>query len=1422
MSEYTSFLEEYEERQRNLRRKEEELRQQELAAEDEDAPAFLKWWLPRGVAGAAAGVANLFGADIQDNFGLGRSTGAAAGFLEGTTQFMVGFLPGMWGVGHLSKVSGVMAGTGKIAGIARGATAGAFADFAVFDGNDARLSNLIQDMPELANPVTEWLASDQEDGEIEGRIKNVLEGALLGGISEPIFAMLKGMKRFNKASRSGDQAGMDLAKRDIEGAAEDAVNGSENPDLDDMVDSARDGGGPTDAAKEAEADADFYNPRTKEKTEPETITENPADLAEPGAVDVNGGDVLVIDTEDPSGLLRGFSNLQDVAELPGTRLGLVQLKPQGELKVAKSNTARQEGIKRPPGMGDDEWLAYRRDALQGRGYQVLIEDRGGRRVAHVLDDSAVLQRIEVAPTSGYIAKKERQRQQQQRDPDSPLVKDDPVEKTREATGTTQQQLEETADALLAREAEARGETRMADLGVEGVKDPAAEKIAGLLNIEKQTSADQAHMAVKLIETLGLRQIAGEAGVRNEDDLINSIAKSELPKMLAQDPATIAGNLMHATNNVRLAYRGAMSARIVMDHLAGQIKKLSQDLVKKSGDISAASIAKMTGEMALPVDEVANLLMKQMDAYAALAVSYGKVRGEFGRGLKSFGISTDRMLSNEIAKSVLDKGGRAQMVRMARRIADLDVQDIARGAARDQWKGLMNRITPYYMFSLLSKPASLATDLISTGLMGIFAPLEKAAGAWLQAAFRKNPDAKDAMRNYQLQQLRVARFRASIMANTALLRDSAAYSSILESAKVSAQTGRSVLTGRASAMNEGVRRDLPVPENAGGALSRALAFTINLPSAAMAGGDEWYKQLFYISEITEHLRIVGEKDLGLSGSSLESWVDHKAHRFLINGQAATEKAVREQIERSIEVDAYINPKNREDEIRVRMNRALADANPEDFVGPTAPSVPLAPGESMFDIAERAMELAETATFTRDLEDSEGFLAKAGSHLQSLADAYPAVRLIAPFIRTPMNILIETNKRLPIPILNKNLTNAMALMSDKLIKGATGKSIPVLEKMGQDLRAKLMSSDPQVAAETAGQLMVAGSLVASATMVVGMGKDKQGNGVITGKGPQDPEAQKALRQVGWQPYSIRVGDTFVSYQRLDPLGGLLGFLGDMSDIARYASKDQDLSDLTYAATLSVMRNISDKSYISGLVDLAGAVKDPDRYLSKLANRLAGTVVPNVIAGAGAAMDPTLKESYSIMDSIQRRVPFLSDNMDKQRNFLGEPLSRKMMSKGMAQTAGWADYILPIAVNTIPNKVIEQEIEDLAYPMNEPDPNRFGVDLRDFYTPEGQSAYDRWQEITSEISIGGRKLRSAVERLIKSRKYQSLPKESFAESGFTSPRVLEIRKLVNKYRRQAQKMVLNEFPELQEKTAKRRLIMQRQRRGASADEILDLMGG
>lgn len=74
-------------------------------------------------------------------------------------------------------------GTGAGALYARGM----FSDFVGFDGHEARLSDLIQSNPQLANPVTKFLASDENDSELEGRLKNVVEGGLNNLVLSSVF-----------------------------------------------------------------------------------------------------------------------------------------------------------------------------------------------------------------------------------------------------------------------------------------------------------------------------------------------------------------------------------------------------------------------------------------------------------------------------------------------------------------------------------------------------------------------------------------------------------------------------------------------------------------------------------------------------------------------------------------------------------------------------------------------------------------------------------------------------------------------------------------------------------------------------------------------------------------------------------------------------------------------------------------------------------------------------------------------------------------------------------------------------------------------------------------------------------------------------------------------------------------------------------
>ncbi len=73
---------------------------------------------------------------------------------------------------------------------------GALVDFSVFDATEVRLSNLIESNEKTKNFVTGFLAADEDDTFYEGKIKNVIEGAVLGGGA--VSAVKLGTKTFDE------------------------------------------------------------------------------------------------------------------------------------------------------------------------------------------------------------------------------------------------------------------------------------------------------------------------------------------------------------------------------------------------------------------------------------------------------------------------------------------------------------------------------------------------------------------------------------------------------------------------------------------------------------------------------------------------------------------------------------------------------------------------------------------------------------------------------------------------------------------------------------------------------------------------------------------------------------------------------------------------------------------------------------------------------------------------------------------------------------------------------------------------------------------------------------------------------------------------------------------------------------------------
>lgn len=122
----------------------------------------------------------------------GDAQSVTGGLVRGVAQFLTGFAVG-------GKAVGAIAGTAKAAttlgAVGRAAGQSMLSDFAAFDGHEARLSDLVESVPALRNPITEYLASDQSDSELEGRLKNVAEGVLSDVAITGLVAGLRGIRR---------------------------------------------------------------------------------------------------------------------------------------------------------------------------------------------------------------------------------------------------------------------------------------------------------------------------------------------------------------------------------------------------------------------------------------------------------------------------------------------------------------------------------------------------------------------------------------------------------------------------------------------------------------------------------------------------------------------------------------------------------------------------------------------------------------------------------------------------------------------------------------------------------------------------------------------------------------------------------------------------------------------------------------------------------------------------------------------------------------------------------------------------------------------------------------------------------------------------------------------------------------------------
>jgi hypothetical protein len=125
-----------------------------------------------------------------------RASGAV---VNGLAKFTLGFVTGKKALQGLK----VAQGASRVARVTNAVLAGGAADAMVFDGHEGRLSDFLAafDSPVLNNTVTQYLATDMDDTELEGRMKNIFEGAALGLMFDGFLVGIRGLRRWHTNNR---------------------------------------------------------------------------------------------------------------------------------------------------------------------------------------------------------------------------------------------------------------------------------------------------------------------------------------------------------------------------------------------------------------------------------------------------------------------------------------------------------------------------------------------------------------------------------------------------------------------------------------------------------------------------------------------------------------------------------------------------------------------------------------------------------------------------------------------------------------------------------------------------------------------------------------------------------------------------------------------------------------------------------------------------------------------------------------------------------------------------------------------------------------------------------------------------------------------------------------------------------------------
>ena len=256
---------------------------------------------------------------------------------------------------------------------------------------------------------------------------------------------------------------------------------------------------------------------------------------------------------------------------------------------------------------------------------------------------------------------------------------------------------------------------------------------------------------------------------------------------------------------------------------------------------------------------------------------------------------------------------------------------------------------------------------------------------------------------------------------------------------------------------------------------------------------------------------------------------------------------------------------------------------------------------------------------------------------------------PFLRTPWNLATQGASYIPV--------------AGYFARGLETKA--VLREL-KDGTKRLVSEPVRMSREDALARQVVGF---GASMAVWAMFD---NGIITGAYPIDPDRRQTMIDAGIPEFSIKVGDSWVSYRKMEPISTVLGIASDIKALDEYLKKEgfYDRTDDEGRALAneamkglwqSFKSNLLQKTFMEGFSELVSFFDTTDpQGLAQFGRNIGSRVIPALSATVGKAKDPYERETIDIVDRIKARIPGVRESLPIKYGAYGEPLQQSAIGE------------------------------------------------------------------------------------------------------------------------------------------------------------------